>query len=238
MATITSAADESHAAAIPPLQAGDRLSAEEFLRRYEAMPEIKKAELIEGVVYMPSPVSVQDHGAPHAKLITWMGVYEVHTPGVESAANSTIRLDLDNVPQPDGLLQILPEYGGNSRTIDGYLVGAPELADEISASTASYDLHDKLNAFRRTACRNMWSGEFGTAPWTGFLWLAGSTSACRLLAAVTKAAYCPVCGWRSRHCCRAIWPTYWRLHSKGWSRPNMPSSWQNSKPREVASTPL
>ena len=32
----------------------------EFERRYEAMPEVKKAELIEGEVYMPSPVR---HGA-------------------------------------------------------------------------------------------------------------------------------------------------------------------------------
>jgi Uma2 family endonuclease len=32
---------------------------------------------------------------------------------------------------------------------DGYLHGAPELVIEISISSASYDLHSKLNAYRR-----------------------------------------------------------------------------------------
>ena len=41
---------------ILPLEHGDHLTREEFERRYEAMPHVRKAELIEGVVYMPSPV--------------------------------------------------------------------------------------------------------------------------------------------------------------------------------------
>ena len=49
---------------IPPLEPGDRLSRAEFERRYDAMPNLKKAELIEGVVYMPSPVRVRRHGGP------------------------------------------------------------------------------------------------------------------------------------------------------------------------------
>ena len=53
---------------VPPLEPGDRLSRAEFERRYEAMPELKKAELIEGVVYMPSPVRLRRHGRPHAHL--------------------------------------------------------------------------------------------------------------------------------------------------------------------------
>ena len=39
---------------IPPLENGDRLTVAEFERRYEAMPELKKAELINGVVHIPS----------------------------------------------------------------------------------------------------------------------------------------------------------------------------------------
>jgi Uma2 family endonuclease len=136
---------------VRPLQAGDRLTRAEFERRYEAMPHVKKAELIEGVVYMPSPVSNSDHGVPHFDLITVLGYYKAFTPGVEGGDNSTLRLDLDNEPQPDAYLRILPERGGQSRnSADGrYIEGAPEFIAEVAASSDSYDLHDKLNAYRR-----------------------------------------------------------------------------------------
>src|ERR1700726_2127100 len=91
---------------IPPLENGDHLSRAEFERRYEAMPEVKKAELIEGVVYMPSPVRHTQHGIQHIALSTWLGNYWSATPGVSPGDNSTVRLDLDNVPQPDALLMI------------------------------------------------------------------------------------------------------------------------------------
>src|SRR5687767_12056963 len=86
---------------VRPLEPGDQLTREEFERRYEAMPQVKKAELIEGEVVMPSPVRIRQHGGPHADLITWLGVYRAHTPGVRAADNTSIRLDLDNEPQPD-----------------------------------------------------------------------------------------------------------------------------------------
>jgi hypothetical protein len=82
------------------LKNGQRLSRDEFERRYEAMPDLKKAELIEGVVYMPSPVRQKQHGGPHFRLIGWMGAYHVHTPGVDGGVSSSIRLDMDNEPQP------------------------------------------------------------------------------------------------------------------------------------------
>jgi Uma2 family endonuclease len=139
---------------ILPLEHGDRLSRAEFERRYDAMPNLKKAELIEGVVYMPSPVRLQSHGRPHAHLITWLGVYEAGTPGVQTADNSTARLDLDNEPQPDGVLFIAPERGGQARlSADDYLEAAPELVGEVSASSASYDLHAKLHVYRRNEVR-------------------------------------------------------------------------------------
>jgi len=134
---------------IPPLEAGDRLTRDEFERRYELMPHLKKAELIEGVVYMPSPVSADGHGVPHASFTTWLGVYWSATPGVEVGDNTTVRLDLDNEPQPDDYLRILPEYGGQSGDSGGYIDGAPELVVEVAASSASYDLHDKMNSYRR-----------------------------------------------------------------------------------------
>src|SRR6476620_5701958 len=91
---------------VPPLENGDTLTRDEFERRYEAMPHLKKAELIEGVVYVPSPVRHRYHGHQHTHLISWLGYYEAHTPGVEASDNVTVRLDLDNEPQPDALLFI------------------------------------------------------------------------------------------------------------------------------------
>lgn len=135
--------------AVPPLEQGDRLTRAQFERRYEAMHNLKKAELIEGRVYMPSPVK-PPHGRPHARITTWLGVYEAATPGVASSINTTIRFDEDDEPQPDVLLAIEPAYGGQSHVDDdGYLAGAPELLVEIASSTVSYDLQDKLHAYRR-----------------------------------------------------------------------------------------
>src|SRR5262245_22343202 len=86
---------------VPPLRAGDRLSRGEFERRYEAMPEVNKAELIEGVVYMPSPTSLNEHGGPHFDLIGWLALYRAFTPGVQGGDSTTVRLDEDNEPQSD-----------------------------------------------------------------------------------------------------------------------------------------
>jgi len=134
----------------PPLENGDRLTRQEFEHRYTAMAHIKKAELIEGVVYVASPVRANRHGRPHAQIIGWLFVYKAATPGVYLADNTTVRLDADNEPQPDALLRIEPEVGGNSRiSDDDYVEGTPELIAEIAASSASYDLNDKLNAYRR-----------------------------------------------------------------------------------------
>ena len=139
---------------VPPLEPGDRLSRAEFERRYEAMPELKKAELIEGVVYMPSPVRLRRHGSPHFRLVTWLGTYEGATPGVIGADNATTRLDLDNEPQPDIVLFIDPDKGGQaSVSPDDYLEDGPELVAEIASSSASYDLHTKLQVYRRSGVR-------------------------------------------------------------------------------------
>jgi Uma2 family endonuclease len=135
---------------VPPLENGDRLTRAEFERRYEAMPNLKKAELIEGVVYMPSPVRYRRHSHPHTRLVTWLGSYEMDTPGVETGDNGTIRLDLDNEPQPDAFLIIKPDRGGQVRiSEDDYIEGAPELVAEVASSSVSYDLGSKLGAYER-----------------------------------------------------------------------------------------
>ncbi|MBO1067436.1 Uma2 family endonuclease [Dolichospermum flos-aquae UHCC 0037] len=133
---------------IPPLENGDKLTRYEFERRYHAMPNLKKAELIEGVVYVASPLRIKSHGEPHAYIMTWLGVYKAATPGIGFADNATVLIDTDNEPQPDALLRI--ETGGQSRiNKDDYVEGAPELIVEIAASSASYDLHEKLKVYRR-----------------------------------------------------------------------------------------
>jgi Uma2 family endonuclease len=132
------------------LENGDRLTRTEFERRYDAMLHLKKAELIEGVVHVPSPVRQRSHARPHLDLITWLGVYLAATPGVDGGDNSTTRLDLANEPQPDAVLFIDPALGGQARiSADDYLEAAPELAAEVAASSASYDLHSKFHVYRR-----------------------------------------------------------------------------------------
>jgi Uma2 family endonuclease len=136
--------------AIPTLEAGDHLTRDEFHRRYEAMPHLKKAELIEGVVHMPSPVSFKQHGQQHFSSIGWLWCYKALTPGTLGGDNATLKLDLKNEPQPDAFLMIAPECGGQVQFDEkGYIVGGPELINEISASSVSYDLHSKLEAYRR-----------------------------------------------------------------------------------------
>ena len=154
-------------ALVPPLESGDRLGAVEFLRRYEAMPDVKKAELIEGTVYMPSPVRMA-HGAPDSLIQGWLVMYAARTPGTQAAGNVTVRLDAENVPQPDALLRILPEYGGRTRLDPaGYLVGPPELIVEVAASSAAIDLHDKLRAYRRAGVPEylVWRALDGQLDW-------------------------------------------------------------------------
>ena len=136
------------------LENGDRLSRAEFERRYANRPDVKKAELIEGVVYMSAAVRITSHGEPHSAVIAWLATYCASTPGVRTADNATVRLDLDNEPQPDVLLRIEPQAGGQSRmSDDDYLEGAPELIVEIAASSATCDLHDKLRVYRRNGVR-------------------------------------------------------------------------------------
>ncbi|MBW4612681.1 MAG: Uma2 family endonuclease [Desmonostoc vinosum HA7617-LM4] len=151
---------------IPPLENGDKLTRAEFERRYQAMPHLKKAELIEGNVYMASPLRIKNHANPHARIITWLGNYWAATPGIELGDNATVRLDFDNEPQPDALLRI--EVGGQSTiSQDGYVNGATELIVEIAASSVSIDLHQKLKVYRRNGVQEylVWRVDDGQFDW-------------------------------------------------------------------------
>jgi Uma2 family endonuclease len=134
---------------IPPLYNGDRLTQPEFHRRYEAMPDNVKAELIGGIVYMSSPLR-RPHATHHVKLSLVVGHYEAATPGTEALDNATTILGEQSEPQPDLALRILPEFGGRCRTDDReYLVGPPEWIAEIAHSTEALDLHDKKEDYQQ-----------------------------------------------------------------------------------------
>jgi Uma2 family endonuclease len=132
---------------IPPLAEGQRLTRDEFLRRWEAMPHLKRAELIGGVVYMPSPLS-RDHGRADGRLATFLGHYAAATPGCEIALCATWLL-LDDSPQPDNALLILPEYGGTTNMEGKFFAGPPELVAETSLSRKKYDLRQKLELYQK-----------------------------------------------------------------------------------------
>ncbi|WP_311774909.1 Uma2 family endonuclease [Nostoc sp. 2RC] len=153
---------------IPPLESGDRLTRPEFERRYNAMPNLKKAELIEGVVYVSSPLRFEPHAEPHANLMGWLWSYKIATPGVRLGDNPTVRLDLDNEPQPDAILLIDAACGGQSHLgSDGYVEGAPELVAEVAASSATKDLYDKKRAYRRNGIQEyiVWQVFEQTVSW-------------------------------------------------------------------------
>jgi Uma2 family endonuclease len=156
------------APATPPLENGDRLTRAEFERRYDAMPGLKKAELIEGVVYMPSPVRHRHHSSPHAKVITWLGTYVAATPGVDAGDNGSIRLDLDNMPQPDAFLIVLLSHSERAHiSEDDYVERGPELIAELASSSVSIDLNTKLHVYRRNEVQEciVWRVEDQAIDW-------------------------------------------------------------------------
>lgn len=151
---LTSTAPAAASTAACGLQEGLRLSRVEFERRSAERPDLKKVELVEGIVRMPSAVRYAGHGKPHALIVWWLGAYAVTTPGVLFVVDTTLRLDGDNELQPDAALLIDPRAGGQARiSPDDYVEGAPELVVEIAASSASYDLREKLAVYQRNGVR-------------------------------------------------------------------------------------
>ena len=129
------------------LVTGMRLTLDEFLSRWEAIPELKKAELIDGVVYVPSPVGI-DHGNLDTTIHWWLKQYKAATPGCRPANNATLKM-LGQSPQPDALLRILESHGGQSSGKGKFFEGAPELAVEICVSSTEVDFGPKRNLYQR-----------------------------------------------------------------------------------------
>ncbi len=132
------------------LESGDRLTREEFHRRYCARPDIARAELVQGVVYVSSPVRHGVHSKQHGIVILWLGTYATLHPELDVSDNATLFLDAESELQPDAALFRLLSSGGRVRMTErGYLEGVPDLIVEVAASSASYDLHDKMEVYRQ-----------------------------------------------------------------------------------------
>ena len=152
----------------PPLENGDRMKAAEFEARYAAMPHVKRADLLNGVVYMPSPTRYEAHAQPHIMMAAWIDNYCMFTPGLDGGDNSTLRLDDDNQPQADLCLRLPAAVGGQSTvSADDYLTGAPELVCEVAASSRSYDLGAKRDVYARFGVREyvVWQVEENGIDW-------------------------------------------------------------------------
>jgi Uma2 family endonuclease len=134
--------------AVPMLESGDRMTREEFHRIYEMSPQLKHVELIEGVVYMPSPISFERHSEYQGLVLAWLGAYAANHPEVRFGGPASVFLDRDNEPEPDA---VMVRRAGGTAQMDprGYIVGVPELAVEIAATSRTIDLGEKFRAYRR-----------------------------------------------------------------------------------------
>ena len=161
-------AEEVGGQKIPPLKPGDLLTQDEFHRRYESTPHPKKIELIEGVVYMGSPVRHTRHSQPHGHIMGWLAVYNAGTPGTDFGDNATVHLNDDNEVQPDAFLRLESGLGGHSQISgDDYIEGAPELIVEIAASSTDYDLDIKFLVYQHCGVQEyiVWRTEEERLDW-------------------------------------------------------------------------
>jgi len=134
----------------PPrtLVEGQRLDQPTFHALYEAMPPGTRAELINGVVLMPSPVG-PPHGRAHLPTLVWLSYYQENTPGVEALDNTSTALGFKSEPQPDVMLRILSEYGGRTEADRRFVRGVPELLVEVSHTSRYTDLGPKFEDYER-----------------------------------------------------------------------------------------
>ena len=139
---------ERPAVETPPLCNGDNLTREEFERLWDLHPEIKHAELINGIVHLELSVS-PEHATKHVVAVCWLGTYWAGRPGMEAGDNGTVRFADGNDMQPDAVLRRTEGAGGRSFRSKVGIEGPPELAFEVSYTSASYDLHQKFDVYER-----------------------------------------------------------------------------------------
>jgi Uma2 family endonuclease len=151
---------------IPELQNGDRLSHEEFMRRYEAMPETR-AQLVAGSVFIRGRVPFV-HGESHASITGWIGHYAAQHPNLILGSGCTVLLDDADVVEPDVLLMRPFAQSGRAQVgSDGYVHGPPELVVEVAASTASLDANAKAEAYHAAGVKEylLWRTEEERIDW-------------------------------------------------------------------------
>jgi hypothetical protein len=158
---------------VAPFRNGDRMDQKTFHALYKQSPPGFMAELIGGIVYMPSPTTFR-HGRPHGRVVMWLGNYADGTPGTDFADNTTNILDDASEPQPDAILIVGPEYGGQTGLDEeGYVIGPAELVAEVAYSSANIDLHAKRLDYESAGVREyvvvlveprrvVWFGRRGT----------------------------------------------------------------------------
>lgn len=148
-----------------PQRHGDRLTRAEFERRWNAMPDLRRAELLGGVVNLFHCGTVTS-GTARFDLAGWLGLYHFVTPETQGAVRASVRFDDENMPQPDALLRVI--RGGSSRVdADDILSGPPELVAEVARSSAGYDLGEKKTLYRQRGVREyiVWRVGAGAVDW-------------------------------------------------------------------------
>jgi Uma2 family endonuclease len=146
-----------------PFENGDVMSREEFHRLYSQCEGLEHVELIEGVVYLPSPIRSEGHGQEQRLIIKWLEAYVSTRDGIDWHPPSSVLLDDKNEPEPDVMLF----RENRAKYDDGYLASAPELIVEIAASSAARDLHQKKRAYERNGVREyiVWRTKDGAIDW-------------------------------------------------------------------------
>jgi Putative restriction endonuclease len=148
VASMGRATEMTGTAAPALLVEGQKLDQSTFHDRYEAMSPGTRAELINGVVYMPGPVG-PEHGRALVPTLVWLSYYQENTPGVEVLDNTSTALYPKGEPQPDAQLRILPEYGGRTQTKRRLIRGVPEMVVEVSHASRFTDLGPKFDEYER-----------------------------------------------------------------------------------------
>ncbi|MFT3878951.1 MAG: Uma2 family endonuclease [Gemmatales bacterium] len=150
---------------LPLLYDGQRLDRETFHRLYEASPELKRVQLIEGIVHMPSPMRFVQHANPQTCINGWLFCYSSQTPGVRNGGSATLKIDTENEFEPDGML--FYDQGQLVIADDGYLEGVPELVVEVSASTISVDSKEKFRVYEKQGVKEylLWNTQADTITW-------------------------------------------------------------------------
>lgn len=132
------------------LENGAVMTREEFHAAYLQDPQLHRVELIEGIVYMPSPISLTEHGQPQGLVLRWLDSYADRSPSLVASPPATLLLDDRNEPEPDAmLLRAAPGWVDDG----GHIVKVPELVVEVAASSRSRDLHQKKRAYERAGVR-------------------------------------------------------------------------------------